>query len=239
MEITAYETLMMHYLFPGRCLLCHAHSHRTLDLCTACEADLPVLGAHCQRCALPFTPSDRANEQHCGQCLRKPPSFQRVIAPWRYQSLLARLIHRFKYRRQRSIGKLLGQLLSHHLAYAYANQPFPDQIIATPMHWLRQWQRSFNASEQLTQQLSTTMNIPMGPSVRRRFGKTQQSLDASTRKRNIKGVFKIKKRLNDLHVAIIDDVMTTGATANELSHTLIAAGAVTVDVWCLARTPAR
>lgn len=222
-------------LFPGYCLLCGEPSQRPQDICRACEQELPALGNHCPRCALPL---NQTGTTECAECLKKAPYFQRVISGWRYQGSAAQLISRFKYQRQHSYGRVLGELFSKQLQQAYHGQALPDLIVATPMHWLRRLRRGFNHSEQLAGQLSRQLHIPVFRHIRRiRHSKTQQSLNAAQRRRNLKAVFRIGRPLHGQRIAIVDDVMTTGATANELSHALLMAGAIEIHIWCLARTP--
>ncbi len=222
-------------LFPGFCLLCGAPSQRSADICAPCEQELPILGPHCQRCGLPLT---TATASQCGQCLKKAPDFQRLIAGWRYQGSAARLISQFKYQRQHSYGRVLADLLAEQILGAYQQQAMPDLLVATPMHWFRRLRRGFNHSEQLASHLSKRLDIPVYRDIRRvRHSKPQQSLNAELRRHNVKSVFKARGMLDGQRVAIIDDVVTTGATANELSRTLLKAGAAQVHIWCLARTP--
>lgn len=223
-----------HLVLPGTCLLCGAYSQRALDICRACEQELPALGPHCQTCALPLpTPA-----RHCGKCLRKPPRFSKTLAGWRYQGQTAQLISQFKYHHQHAYGRVLGELLARQIRSTYGHQPYPELIIPTPMHWWRQLRRGFNQSEQLARQLSLQLQIPLYRDIRRiRHSKAQQSLTARERQRNLRSAFRVGKALSGQCVALVDDVMTTGATANEISRMLLQAGAGEVHIWCLARTP--
>ena len=222
-------------LFPGFCLLCGAASRRRADICAPCQQELPALGPHCQRCALPLA---TVTSVPCGQCLKKAPDFQRLIAGWRYQGSAARLISQFKYQRQHSYGRVLADLLAEQILEAYEEQAMPDLVVATPMHWLRRLKRGFNHSEQLASHLSQRLGIPVYRDIRRvRNSKPQQTLNAELRRHNLKSVFRARQLLDGQRIAVVDDVVTTGATANELSRTLLKAGAAEVHIWCLARTP--
>ena len=112
-------------LFPGFCLLCGTASQRHADICAPCQQDLPILGPHCQCCALPLA---TATASQCGQCLKKAPYFQRVIAGWCYQGNAARLISQFKYQRQHSYGRVLADLLVDQLIEAYQDQALPELL---------------------------------------------------------------------------------------------------------------
>ena len=120
------------------CLLCDEPSDGPLELCSACEAELPWLGGHCRICALPLT----ATGLSCGACLRKPPPFSRVEAAWRYAFPLDALITRFKHQAQWPLGRLLGDLLSHHLQHAFSEGlPRPDLLLPVPLSSRRLRQR--------------------------------------------------------------------------------------------------
>ncbi len=221
-------------LLPPHCVLCAAMTDRHLALCHPCHAELPALGHACQRCALPLADN---HSTLCADCVQTPPVFERTIALWPYQGIIKRLISDFKYRRRFYIGRLLGQLLSQQVMQAYPAEQRPDVIIATPMHWLRRVRRGFNQSELLAQQLTRATNLPLSKGVNRRRGQRQQALTAAARKKNMQAIFYSRSCFDGLSVAIVDDVVTTGATANALSRVLREAGASTVHVWCLARTP--
>ena len=220
------------------CLLCDEVADTALPICTSCEADLPWLGGHCQICALPL-PSTGLT---CGACLKKPPSFSQVEVPWRYAFPLDSLITRFKHHAKWPMGRLLGELLSHHLQHAFdEGLARPDLLLPVPLANKRQRQRGFNQAQLLAQWLSPRLQLPLQPNWLRRTLDTpaQQQLDAATRKRNLRNAFALapSSQLSGLHVALVDDVLTTGATAESVARLLKRAGAARVDVYCLARTP--
>jgi len=195
-----------------------------------------MLDEHCQYCALPLAGANLV----CGECLRQPPPFNRTEACWTYQFPVAQLVSAFKYRRKYSYGQTLCQLMTYHLAAAYAGQPFPDVIVPAPLHWRRHWQRGFNQSELLAKYYSSALNIRLLHAVqRRRSTRSQQSLTAAQRKLNLLNAFHINQQeeIAGKCIALVDDVMTTGATAKEISQTLLNAGAAEVHIWVLARTP--
>jgi ComF family protein len=220
------------------CLLCDEPADGALPICTNCEADLPWLGGHCQVCALPLPCDGLA----CGACLKKPPSFTKVEAPWRYAFPIDSLITRFKHQAKWPLGRLLGELLSHHLQHAFDHGlRRPDLLLPVPLANKRQRQRGFNQAALLSQWLSPLLQVPQQTLWLQRIIDTpaQQQLDAATRKRNLRKAFAMApdSQVNGLHVALIDDVLTTGATAESLARLLKSAGAASVDVYCLARTP--
>lgn len=222
------------------CLLCdEAADHQLRPICAECDTELPWLGPHCQVCALPLA----VDGLTCGSCLKHPPAFSRVEAPWRYGFPVDALINRFKHQARWPMGRLLGDLLARHLAHAFSEGlPRPDLLLPVPLSPKRQRQRGFNQAQMLTQVLGQALQIPQHSDWLQRIGDTpaQQKLDAAARQRNLRGAFTVrpKAQVQARHVALVDDVLTTGATARQLARLLIRAGAARVDVYCLARTPA-
>ena len=220
------------------CLLCDEAADGTLPICTNCEAELPWLSGHCQVCALPLP----SHGLVCGGCLKKPPSFTKVEVPWRYAFPIDSLITRFKHQAKWPLGRLLGELLSHHLRHAFDDGlRKPDLLLPVPLADKRQRQRGFNQAALLSEWLSPPLQLPLQKDWLQRVIDTpaQQQLDAATRKRNLRKAFALApgSQVSGLHVALVDDVLTTGATAESLAHLLKKAGAARVDVYCLARTP--
>jgi len=227
-------------LFPDYCALCGLRSCRTLPLCQACEQDLHPNDSCCYRCAIPLPlPGPLSTETLCGNCLQAPPPFDRVVAPWLYCELLAHLIQRWKFHAEQRLTPLLASLWLG----GFEEVPQVDVLIPVPLHWRRLWSRGFNQSELLCRQLrSSSAVVSMAKldhrSVKRsRATQAQSSISAAQRRANLKGAFTAIERYDNLRVAIVDDVFTTGATAAELATTLRSAGADHVEVWCLARTP--
>jgi ComF family protein len=231
-----------HCLLPSQCLLCASPSGNNL-LCIGCHMDLPYT-AHrqlCQQCGLQLESLSLV----CGHCLTHPPAFARCIIPFAYEYPLDALIHRFKYRRHLTSGKLLSQLLAEYLkhhAQADADWHTPDLLIPAPMHWLRRWQRGFNQAEVLAQHLAHQLHIPLATQIVQRTHKTpaQKELTRTERQQNLRKAFMISAKncthIQGKRIALIDDVVTTTATVRELSQLLINAGAKDVQVWALART---
>jgi ComF family protein len=225
-----------------QCLLCDEPADGNLAICSSCEAELPWLGGHCQVCALPLPLPLPVHGLSCGACLQRPPSFQRVEAPWRYAFPIDSLITRFKHQAKWPLGRLLGELLSQHLLHAFAEGlAKPDLLLPVPLANKRQRQRGFNQATLLAQWLSQELQLPLQTHWLQRLLDTpaQQQLDAATRKRNLRRAFALApdSQVKGLHLALIDDVLTTGATAESLARLLLKAGAARVDVYCLARTP--
>lgn len=220
------------------CLLCDESTDGGSAICASCEAELPWLGEHCQVCALPL-PNHGLS---CGACLRKPPSFTRVEVPWRYAFPVDSLITRFKHQAKWPMGRLLGELLSQHLHHSFdEGLPRPDLLLPVPLAAKRQRQRGFNQAALLAQWIAEPLQLPWQVHwLQRRIDTpAQQQLDAATRKRNLRRAFAMSPsaQIDGLHLALVDDVLTTGATAESLARLLKKAGAARVDVYCLARTP--
>ncbi|WP_158973734.1 ComF family protein [Pseudomonas sp. BAV 4579] len=226
-------------LRPGtHCALCAAWLPPGLPLCEGCDSELPWLGPHCQGCALPL-PVDGLL---CGSCLARPPAFDQVLAPWRYAFPVDTLINRFKHRDQGSLGRLAGALLARHLQHLFdEGQPRPDLLLPVPLSALRLRQRGFNQAALLASWLGKTLQLPVDGRLLQRVQEqqSQQGLSANLRRRNLKQAFALVKDapLEGRHLALVDDVLTTGATADSLARLLKRAGAGRVDVYCLARTP--
>ena len=219
----------------GQCILCADPAQTDLDLCSSCCAELPLLNHACQRCALPLT---TPSEPLCGECLQSPPPFSRCHASWLFHPPIAQLISGFKYNRQLSYGHTLAKISSKYIVSAYNTQPLPDLIIPTPMHWLRHLRRGHNHSELLAQHYAKHLRLPLTHAVKRsKPTPPQQTLNAQQRKQNLRGAFSVSNQVKDKRIALVDDVMTTGATATEISRCLLRAGASEVHIWCLARTP--
>lgn len=219
----------------SQCILCGASGQQQLDLCPQCEHELPWLGHHCQRCALPLNSSSAVE---CGHCQHTPPPFSRTIATWQYCSPVAQLISDFKHQKRYSYGRTLCFSITREVVSAYYQEELPDLIMPTPLHWSRYLRRGFNQSESLAKNLSRTLNIPLSHAlIRQKRTPSQQNLKAYQRRSNLRGAFKLIGDISGQRIALVDDVMTTGTTVREISQLLIQAGAVEVHVWVLARTP--
>ncbi|WP_338522367.1 ComF family protein [Pseudomonas batumici] len=220
------------------CLLCDEATDTPHPICTPCESELPWLMESCQVCALPLPMVGLT----CGQCLKQPPAFEQVIAPWTYRFPLDSLITRFKHQSQWPLGRLLGELLAQALRERFDNGlPRPDLLLPVPMAARRLRQRGYNQAAMLANWLAKSLEIRTDEHCLRRIQDTlaQQGLDARARRRNLLQAFALAPgaKVEGLHLAVVDDVLTTGATAESLARLLIKAGARRVDVYCLARTP--
>lgn len=219
-------------IFPPVCLLCGAAGHDRLDICSACLAGLPWNHQACTNCGLPLS---GVAELVCGQCQRQPPHYQRTLVPFLYHSPLDWLIQGFKFHHRLVAGRLLAELLLRHVRTS--RQEIPDLILPVPLHWRRLHGRGYNQALELARPLARELDVPLaGRQVRRQRATAVQSLlDATARKKNLRGAFAIQHPFAFGHVVIVDDVITTGSTVNELAKALRTAGVQRVDVWALAR----
>ncbi|MFJ4064162.1 ComF family protein [Pseudomonas sp. NPDC089996] len=219
------------------CLLCSESAEQHYPLCVACEQELPWLDEQCLRCALPL-PMDGLT---CAQCSRRPPAFDQVVAPWHYGFPLDTLISRFKHNSQWPLGRLMAEMLGQNLHHRYLEGlTRPDLLLPVPLARRRLRERGFNQASMLARWLSKALAIPCAERLllRTRDTPAQQHLDARARRRNLRHAFALagEASLEGRHVAVVDDVLTTGATAQAVAQRLRQAGARRVDVYCLART---
>jgi ComF family protein len=218
--------------------LCDETADGIPPVCTVCEIELPWLGDHCLTCALPLP----APGLTCGHCLKQPPAFEQVIAPWIYSFPVDSLITRFKHNAKWPFGRLLAELLAQYLQHRFEDDlQRPDALIPVPLANRRLRQRGFNQAAMLAHWLSTSLDIPCDERLLLRTQDTdaQQALNAEARRKNLRNAFALAPGavVKGRHLALVDDVLTTGATAQALARLLMDAGAARVDVYCLARTP--
>ena len=220
--------LLLKQLLPAQpCLLCGALSHDGV-WCAACDADLPWLDEpHCPLCALP-TP----NGLTCGRCLMKHPLFDRTVAPFSYTFPIDRLVQALKFNEQLQLADALAKRIALRINI------LPDYIVAMPLYPTRLKERTFNQSHEIARYLSKQLDIPLLPHAcrRRRDTLPQASLAWKERTRNLRKAFACDKDFSGKHVAMVDDVMTSGASLNELALALRRAGANEVSAWVVART---
>lgn len=220
------------------CLLCDEPADAEMPICVACETELPWLGDQCITCALPLAAAGLT----CGECLLEPPAFEQVAVPWRYGFPVDSLITRFKHNAKWPFGHLLADVLGQYLQHRFdEGLPRPDALLPVPMTTKRLRQRGFNQAAMLARWLSQKLEMPSEENLLLRTQDTsaQQGLDAKARKRNLLQAFALTPDavVKGRSFALVDDVLTTGATAQALARLLINAGAARVDVYCLARTP--
>lgn len=221
------------YILPWYCVLCAAISDQAKDLCQACELSLPWLPVCCRQCGLVL--GQEAGQ--CGQCLQAPPVIDRCISLWDYNTASCYLVQQLKYGQQLFYARLLAQLLAARVKAAYIDSAWPELIIPVPLHWRRLFTRGFNQSLEIAKPLAKELSLPYHARLSRRLRHTpmQAGLSAQVRRRNLVAAFSAQP-LPYSHVAIVDDVVTTMSTANELARVLKAQGVKHVDLWTCIRT---
>ncbi|MNH05535.1 DNA utilization protein GntX [compost metagenome] len=217
----------------GLCLLCRQPCDDQPLLCSWCQQSLHQPCRKCRLCATPLPEQHTGNELLCGRCQRRPPPWERLQVIGDYQPPYSLLIPRLKYSGQILLAPLLARLLADHLE---GDDP-PEAIIPVPLHWWRQWWRGFNQAEEIGTALGELTGIPCDTRLLRRVRATPQQtrLSAGQRRRNLRGAFQIAPH-HYRHVALLDDVVTTGATAGQLTRLLHESGITEVEVWAICRT---
>ncbi|KLI99884.1 ComF family protein [Luteimonas sp. FCS-9] len=219
-------------LFAARCLVCGERGDDGRALCAACAAALPWAGPACARCAVPLPAGDAL----CGACLRRPPPLDAAHAAFVYGFPVDRLLPRLKFHRDLAAGALL----SASMARALASRPRPDALVPVPLHPARLRTRGYDQALELTRPLARALGLPLRTDLlrRRRATAPQSRLDAPARRRNVRGAFAATARGPlPAHVALVDDVMTTGATLHAAALALRRLGVARVDAWVCARVP--
>ncbi len=209
------------------CVLCGALSHFGV-WCKACGADLPRLKEnHCPVCALPS-----ANRMVCGKCLQYPPDFDRTVAVFVYAFPVDKLVQAVKFSGQLVLVNYLADALAERISV------LPDGLIAMPLHPARLRERGYNQSQLLAQRLAKRLSIPLLANACERVRNTspQSALPWREREKNMLHAFECSADLSGKHIAIADDVMTTGATIAALASAIKRAGAREVSAWAVART---
>lgn len=220
-------------LVGSSCPLCHAPGD---GLCPACQAALPRNLHACRQCALPL-PDDAPANTLCAGCQRQTPAFERVLAPLRYETPVDDLVSRFKYHHGLSVGRALAVLLADAICHS-GYDTLPGLLLPVPMHPAGLRVRGFNQATELARVLSSRLGIAYSTRhlSRVRQAAHQRGLKRGQRQRNLRGAFACHASLPE-HVAVVDDVMTTGATVVEISRVLRRSGAKRIEVWAVARTP--
>jgi ComF family protein len=228
-----YESRWLDRLLPGTCILCGAASKLPRDLCAPCGGELPWNENACPRCAMPMPgPPGGA----CGRCLGDPPRFAACVAPLRYAYPVRELISRFKFNADLACGRLLSQLLAKAIIARNSPEPGEFTLVPVPLHPGRRSERGFNQAERIARVVARALRQTVREELVERVRQTpdQKQLGATARRANLRGAFQARS-CSGLRVALVDDVLTTGATADALSAALLGAGAIEVHVWCLAR----
>lgn len=224
-------------VFSRACALCGETTQNSRGLCDACLSELPVMKSlqYCERCAMPLTGNGVSQARLCGRCQLVPPAWHRCISCFEYADPVAWMIQAMKFNNELYYAALLGGLMAHTVAGRLLE--LPDIIMPVPLHRKRLGERGYNQALELARPVSRLLGIPVDSAscVRTRQGEAQSSLHADDREENIKGAFEVRRHVAAAHVAVVDDVMTTGSTVEALSLALTGAGVEKIQVWVCAR----
>jgi ComF family protein len=227
-------------VLPPRCLECGAQVDVPGALCPACWQSIDFLGPPCCACCgLPFE-VEMGAAALCGACIAEPPPFARARAVFRYNAASRGLVLRFKHADRTDAAPAFGRWLARAGAEVLADA---ELIAPVPMHWFRLFLRRYNQAAMLANELARAAGgrVPVAPDLlyRRRWTATQGKLGREARHDNVKGAVAVRRAHRPLvrgkRVLLIDDVLTTGATAAVCARALLRAGAAGVDVLTLAR----
>ncbi|MFA5515456.1 MAG: ComF family protein [Desulfuromonadales bacterium] len=229
------------FFLPPACPFCGADmaaGDRSEPLCPACRHGIaPIRSPCCPRCALPYAAENGADHL-CESCLRREPAFAWVAAAGIFGGPLREAVHRFKYQGVVSLDRPLAALLA---AAVIAERPEfrPQMLIPVPLHRQRLRQRTYNQALLLARRLGGQWRIPVHPRLllRRRPTAPQQGLDLRARRRNLREAFYLKSPLRGQNILLVDDVLTTGATADECCRILRQGGAGEIGIAVLGRVP--
>jgi len=229
---------------PGQCCLCQKVSDIKTSLCDTCRLELLLNDCHCRCCATPLNSieefeSELSTTLLCGSCQKQKPYFDHVFSPFLFQKQIVKLIHQYKYHAKLYLARTLSNIFVQQYHINRSNYSLPEVIIPVPLHIKRLKHRGFNQSKELATYLSKQMGIKIRDDIvtRNKLTHTQQGLSLAERKKNLKNAFSLinKHSFNNQHIVLVDDVMTTGNTANEVAKLVKHAGARRVDVWTIAR----
>lgn len=224
-------------IFPPTCVLCGEHGATGRDLCAPCAARLPFITICCYRCGIPLADSrpDQADTL-CGRCLKRLPHFDLLFSPLRYEQPVDWLVQQLKFHARFSHIRVLGGLLGDYLERQLTEPP--HVIVPVPLHANRLRERGFNQAHELAKIVASRFSIPLLSQICLRHVDTpqQSSLPAKQRAKNLRRAFSISRKPAATRIAIVDDVVTTGATVNALAGLLKQFGVQHVQVWSVART---
>jgi len=222
------------FLAPARCHGC-AVACDGAPLCRSCRAALPWNANACPACALPLPTDDAGHSDACGACRGQAPPQDSAWAAFTYRAPVSQQIVALKFRGQLAPAYVLGAVMAERLARR--PQPLPELLIPVPLHDARLRRRGYNQALELARQIGRRLGIPLQPGAARRVRATgeQTRLDAAARRRNVRGAFEIGAVVRNRHIALLDDVITTGATVAEAAHAARRAGAARIEVWAAAR----
>lgn len=205
-----------------------------VSLCRACRLDLPRVEFACKGCALPMLNDSRGL---CGQCISQATFVDYAVTLFHYESPVDYMISQMKFQQQLSVAAVLADLLKTHIQTSELQHGLPDAILPVPLYKKRLAKRGFNQSLEIVKPLAKSKDIPILLNTVERDKDTpvQTNLSKQARAKNVSGCFGLLEKPVHSHIVIVDDVVTTGATTNELAKLLKKSGVEKVGVWSLAR----
>lgn len=215
---------------PIICTLCNQYHKATTALCPTCLSHIKPIGIACAICANPLLDGLPGL---CGLCIQKKPWFDKVFVPCSFEDPLRSLLHQFKYHQHLHLTKLFV----HFMLQAFPKEIKPDYLVPMPLHPKRLTTRGYNQAALLAKMLAKKTNIPCQFNLCEKIINTppQVELPRKERLKNLRKAF-IVHPLQAKHIVIVDDLLTTGSTANALARQFKQQGIETVSVWCCART---
>lgn len=218
-------------IFPAACLLCKRAVSRPVDICLHCEQGLPRQHPRCPRCAHPVA----LPVTQCAFCIKKPWRFERCVCLFAYRPPIIQLISEFKYHGRLAVGRTLGMLLAQEIMIQYTRATLPEAVFAVPLHRSRLRERGFNQSLEIAQVLASCLKLKMAHALVHRTHPThsQVGLSVHARAKNMRHAFVRGNAYTYRSLAVVDDVLTSGASAMATARCLSAN--TRIHLWCLAR----
>lgn len=213
------------------CLLCQQMTSQACGLCAPCDAELPLIRHACYSCGLPL--ASHQNDSICGICLKSPPPVHRTIPLLGYAPPGDGLLHGLKFRSQLHIAPMLANKFLRRVKGEF----LPQAFLPVPLHKQRLSDRGYNQAVELARPLARSLKLPLVLNALQRTKATlpQTALDADARRKNVRDAFALTRPIPYQHVALVDDVMTTGNTVFALAKLLRSHGVERVDAWVFGR----
>ncbi len=217
----------------GHCLVCDGLPQTTPGLCNSCAHDIRRIDRPCHQCGEPMHSNESSHK--CGRCQTSAPCFDHCIAPLHYSDPLRQLHLKFKFHQDLAAGNLLANLLCDILCQ---RSELPQLLVPIPLHSVRMRQRGFDQALEIAKVLARRLQIPLQTEllVRKNSTQPQSELSRVQRQTNLRNAFSLTQPMHVKHVALIDDIMTTGSTFNTAAQLLKTAGVKTVEVWAVGRS---
>lgn len=257
--LTLVDGLLCHTILPRICLICDQTTRGRNALCQHCQ---PWIYASsypdkqlCLSCSVEINQENTHTKQqlekngdnypvdgalHCAQCIKQPPRYSKCLSATAYNAFSGKLLNQLKHRGKLAASLPMASSLSQTIN-AYYGKPSAhiDTAIPVPLHIKRLRQRGFNQAAEIAKPLCRQLGIKVRYDlcIRNFDNPPQQHSGLAARHKNLRDAFYSLPAVKGKRVAVIDDVVTTGATANAVAKSLLDAGASHCDIWCFARTP--